>query len=55
MIDHPQDIVFLVSLSLKERIDCDKNFQYWIEIFGHPNKILVDNGREFYNTEFQTI
>ena len=24
MIDHPQDIVFLVLLSLKERIDCDK-------------------------------
>ena len=26
MIDHPQDIVFLVLLSLKERIDCDKKF-----------------------------
>ena len=23
--------------------------------FGHPNKIFVDNGREFNNTEFQTL
>ena len=32
-----------------------KIFQYWIGIFGHPNKILVDNGGEFDNTEFQTL
>ena len=32
-----------------------KIFQYWIGIFGHPNKILVDNGGEFNNTEFQIL
>ena len=32
-----------------------KIFQYWIEIFGHPNKTLVDSGGEFNNAEFQTL
>ena len=32
-----------------------KIFQHCIEIFGHPNKILVDNGGEFGNTQFQML
>ena len=30
-------------------------FQNWIVIFTHSNKIVVDNGGEFDNTEFQTL
>ena len=32
-----------------------KIFQYWIGIFGHPNRILVDHSGEFGNIEFQTL
>ena len=32
-----------------------KDFQYWIGIFGHPYKILVDNGGEFDDTELQRL
>ena len=28
-------------------------FNIWVKIFGYPNKILVDNGGEFDNGEFQ--
>ena len=29
--------------------------QYWIVIFTHFNKIVVDDGEKFDNTEFQTL
>ena len=41
--------------SIKKELIVKKIFQYWIGIFGHPNKILVDNDGEFDNTEFQTL
>ena len=41
--------------SKKEELIAKIIFEYWIEIFGHPGKVLVDNGGEFNNTEFQTL
>ena len=32
---------------LKERIDCEENFSVLDRVFGHSNKILVDNGGNF--------
>ena len=47
--------VSCVATSKKEESIVKKIFQYWIGIFGHPNKILIDNGGDFDNTEFQTL
>ena len=47
--------VSCVVTSKKEESIVKKIFQYWIGIFGHPNKILIDNGGDFDNTEFQTL
>ena len=56
MIDHvTRYSVSCVITSKKRELIVKKIFQYWIGIFGHPNKILVDNGGEFDNTEFQTL
>ena len=41
--------------SKKKELIVKKNFHYWKGIFGHFNKILVDNGGEFVNTEFPTL
>ena len=55
MIDHATRYSVSFITSKKKELIMKKIFQYWIGIFGHPNKILVDNGREFNNTEFQTL
>ena len=56
MTDHATrySVSFVVT-SIKKELIVKKIFQYWIGIFGHPNKILVDNDGEFDNTEFQTL
>ena len=56
MTDHATrySVSFVVT-SIKKELIVKNIFQYWIGIFGHPNKILVDNGGEFDNTEFQTL
>ena len=51
----PQDIGFLLLLPLRKELIVKKNFQYWVGIFDHPNKTLIDNSEEFDNTEFQTL
>ena len=56
MIDHvTRYSASCVVNSKKKELIVKKIFQYWIEIFGHPNKTLVDSGGEFNNTEFQTL
>ena len=56
MTDHvTRYSVSSVITSKKKELILKKNFQYWIGILGHPNKILIDNGGEFDNTEFQTL
>ena len=56
MVDHATKYsVSCVITSKKKELIVKKNFQYWMGIFGHTNKILVDNGGEFDNTEFQTL
>ena len=54
MIDHATSVSCVVTSKKKELI-VQKIFQFWIGIFGHPNKILGDNGEEFDNAEFQTL
>ena len=56
MTDHATrySVSFVVT-SIEKELIVKKIFQYWIGIFGHPNKILVDNDGEFDNTEFQTL
>ena len=56
MIDHATrfSVSCVVTFKKKELI-VEKIFQYWIGIFGCPNKILVDDAGEFENTEFQTF
>ena len=39
----PQDIVPCIVTSKKKELIVKKILQYWITIFGHPIKILVDN------------
>ena len=48
----PQDMVLLLK---KKELIMKEIFQYWIVIFTHLNKIVVDNDGEFDNTEFQTF
>ena len=56
VIDHATRYsISCVITSKKKELIMKKIFQYWIGIFGHPNKILVGNGGEFDNTEFQTL
>ena len=56
MIDHATRYsVSCAVTSKKKELIVKKLFRYCIGIFGHPNKILVDNGGEFDNTEFQTL
>ena len=38
--------------SKKKEVIVSKIFQHWIGSFGHPRKILVDNGGEFDNKDF---
>ena len=47
--------VSCVATSKKKELIVKKIFQHMIGIFDHPNNILLDNGREFGNTEFQTL
>ena len=45
MIDHAKRYtISCVVTSKKKELIVKKIFQYWTRIFGHPNKILVDNG-----------
>ena len=56
MIDHcTRYSVSCVITSKKKELIVKKIFQHWIGTFGYPNKILVDNGGEFDNGEFQTL
>ena len=56
MTDHvTRYSVSWVITSKKKKLIVKKMFPYWIGIFGHPNKILVDNDGEFDNTEFQAL
>ena len=56
MIDHAtRSSVSRVVTSKKKELMVKKIFQFWIEIFGHPSKMLVDNGCEFDHTESQTL
>ena len=56
MTDHvTRYSVSWVITTKKKKLIVKKMFQYWIGIFGHPNKILVDNDGEFDNTEFQAL
>ena len=56
MVDHATKYsVSCVITSKKKELIVKKNFQYWMGIFGHTKKTLVDNGGEFDNTEFQTL
>ena len=47
--------VSCVATSKKKELIVKKIFRHMIGIFDHPNNILLDNGREFGNTEFQTL
>ena len=56
MIDHATRYsISCVITSKKKELIMKNIFQYWIGIFGHPNKILADNGGEFDNAEFQIL
>ena len=52
MIDHTRYSASSVIRSKKKKV-VDQIFSIWIKIFGYPQKILVDKGGEFDNTEFQ--
>ena len=41
--------------SKRKELIVKKIFQYWIGIFVHANKSLVDNGGKLNNNEFQTL
>ena len=56
MIDHSTRYsVSCVITSKGKELIVKKFFQYWIGVFGHPNNILIDNGGQFNNTEFQSL
>ena len=38
--------------SKRKEVIVEEIFKIWIRIFGHPKKVLVDNGGEFDNSEF---
>ena len=41
-----------IIYSKKKEIIVEAIFKIWIKIFGHPKKVLVDNGGEFGNKDF---
>ena len=56
IIDHATRYsVSCVIYSKRKEVIVKKIFQHWIGSFGHPKKILIDNGGEFCNDEFKTL
>ena len=52
IIDHASSYsVSLIIRTKKKKKIVKKVFQHWISLFGHPNKILVDNGK--FANEFE--
>lgn len=54
MVDHATRYsASSVIKSKRKDVIVAQMFDIWVKIFGYPNKILVDNGGEFDNHEFQ--
>ena len=53
IIDHKTRLsAAAVIYSKKKEVIIEAFFRIWIGIYGHPDKVLVDNGGEFVNQEF---